>query len=212
MFLPLLWCVGLAVTGFAQAPAPGGAAKPYRVYAGAPAEEGSMMLKGARFCLKSGSTDVCWKFQDGLGGDPKADEVVATSGTKLYLVSATDVSGRDGDTGVVLLKLQGTKLVNVLPPITVSASSVFAAWPVASAGPLPLLVTGDQIWGPNESRHDPHRFAIKVWAADGSGRYSLRFKYPTRGKLDNPSKLLAQEKPAILARLRNGTIAPGAKH
>jgi hypothetical protein len=212
MVLPLLLGAGLAATGLAQAKAPGGAAKPYTVYDGALEEDGSLAVKGARFCLKPGGTEVCWKFEDGLGASAAASEIIAAGGTKLYLFSATDATGRDGATGVALLQLQGTKLVNVGPPIMVSASSQFDAWPVASAGRLPVVVTADQIRGKDESRHDSHAFEIKIWAASANGHYSLRFKYPTRGKVQDPSKLLAHEKPAILARLQSGrTAAPGAK-
>ena len=87
------------------------------------------------------------------------------------------------DRYVLLRSEPDGQLKNLLPEIVVSNQADVATWDLPIVSPMPVFVTADFLWGPNEGHYSSHFFEVRMYVYDGAAdRYKLRHKYQTAHK------------------------------
>jgi len=184
-------------------------------------EEGGTFPKGpaASICIEGPPQQQCYTAYNeensvfDYGINPTVRVIRVDKYTSALLFSATSGGVSGTATRFVLLRPgSGTELRNLFPDISISDLSQQTLWNNASISDAPIFLTAEELYGPDETHHSPHRYKISAYIRRRSPSPEDSFYFladqfmTTRKYLIEPEggkvNILNSEKQEILARLR----------
>jgi hypothetical protein len=176
---------------------------------GAKDKQGIAPVTKARVCATRGRSRLCYTPPDNgipYGLDPDAEKVTLRVANDALEFRATASAGGSGSsTFLGLLQIRKGRLVDVLPRVVLSEINEYTLQDEPDISPAAILVVANFVWGKNESHFDSHRFRIRSFIMQPTGKYALADEYITTDTYlltpDTPG-VTFREKSTVLARLR----------